>query len=266
MAFDSEIVPALSIQPRPESNKQVNVIVDVVQNETEVSLSIHLVTSHADGSFRSLETRFGNTITVFQRIGELRSSWLHNRLLYRSSIERHTNCHSTLFSSIPAASCTAIGKITLIKMSDATLKLFDELLACVIKSSFAMEDTANSLASDPQHAARVALLKDALDSTKVLLTKVLIHPALTIDIVTHIFRRKDKRFDPCWDDRGSDAVALFSPSSKFHLRACNYPRYESRYSWRDPDLSPPLDKGSFMGEYGVSCLETCCRKSHSFSC
>jgi hypothetical protein len=50
--------------------------------------------------------------------------------------------------------------------------LFDELLACVIQSSFAMDDTAKALASDPIHAARVALLKDALDSTKVLFTKV----------------------------------------------------------------------------------------------
>jgi hypothetical protein len=57
----------------------------------------------------------------------------------------------------------------------AKVELFDELLACAIKSSHAMDATVRALASDPLHAARVTLLKDSLDSTKVILIKVLIY-------------------------------------------------------------------------------------------
>jgi hypothetical protein len=60
-------------------------------------------------------------------------------------------------------------------LDESKRELFDELLACVIQSSFAIDDAAKALASDPLHATRVALLKDSLDSTKVLLTKVLMH-------------------------------------------------------------------------------------------
>jgi hypothetical protein len=57
---------------------------------------------------------------------------------------------------------------------EAKVALFDELLACVIQSSHAMDDTAKALAPDPLHAARIILLNDSLDSTRVLLSKVLI--------------------------------------------------------------------------------------------
>jgi hypothetical protein len=55
--------------------------------------------------------------------------------------------------------------------------LFDELLACVIQSSHAMDEAVKALAPEPLHAARVLLLNDSLDSTRVLLSKVLLHPS-----------------------------------------------------------------------------------------
>jgi hypothetical protein len=61
----------------------------------------------------------------------------------------------------------------------AKVALFDDLLACVIQSSHAMDETFRALAPDPLHAARVILLNDSLDSTRVLLTKVSIHTPLT---------------------------------------------------------------------------------------
>jgi hypothetical protein len=74
---------------------------------------------------------------------------------------------------------TAFEKILRLKMleEEAKVALFDELLACVIQSSHAMEDTANALVFDPLHSARVILLNDSLDSTRVLLSKVFIHPS-----------------------------------------------------------------------------------------
>jgi hypothetical protein len=60
-------------------------------------------------------------------------------------------------------------------MNDQTkLSLFDALLAYLFQSSAAMDDTARALAPDPLHAARVAVLNDALDSARVLLSKVII--------------------------------------------------------------------------------------------
>jgi hypothetical protein len=57
-------------------------------------------------------------------------------------------------------------------LDEAKLALFDELLACTIQSSYAMDATVRAIAPDPLHAARVLLLSDSLDSTRVLLTKV----------------------------------------------------------------------------------------------
>jgi hypothetical protein len=54
--------------------------------------------------------------------------------------------------------------------------MYDELLACVIQSSDAMNETVRALESDPLHAARVVRLNVSLDSTRVLLCKVLIPP------------------------------------------------------------------------------------------
>jgi hypothetical protein len=62
-------------------------------------------------------------------------------------------------------------------LDEAKVALFDELLVCVIQSSHAMDDTVKALASDPLHAARAILLNDSLDSTRVLLSKVFIHPS-----------------------------------------------------------------------------------------
>jgi hypothetical protein len=57
-------------------------------------------------------------------------------------------------------------------LDESKVALFDELLACVIQSSHAMDMTAKALAPNPLHAARIILLNDSLDSTRVLLTKV----------------------------------------------------------------------------------------------
>jgi hypothetical protein len=57
------------------------------------------------------------------------------------------------------------------------MSVFDELLACVIRSSHAMDETVKALAFDPLHAHQIILLNDSLKLTRVILTKVLIHPA-----------------------------------------------------------------------------------------
>ena len=57
------------------------------------------------------------------------------------------------------------------------IQLFDELLVCVIQSSHAMDAAARAYAQDPLQAARVILLNKSLDSTKVLLSKVLLRPS-----------------------------------------------------------------------------------------
>jgi hypothetical protein len=65
-------------------------------------------------------------------------------------------------------------------LDESKVVLFDELLACVIQSSHAMDETAKALSSDPLHSSRVLLLNESLDSTRVLLSKVLIHPSFYI--------------------------------------------------------------------------------------
>jgi hypothetical protein len=45
---------------------------------------------------------------------------------------------------------------------ESKVTLFDELLACVIQSSHAMDETARALAPDPLHVARVYLLNESL--------------------------------------------------------------------------------------------------------
>jgi hypothetical protein len=69
---------------------------------------------------------------------------------------------------------------------EAKVALFDELLACVIQSSHAMDETARALTPEPLHTSRVLLLNDSLDSTRVLLTKVLIHPFI-LDFLSCLF-------------------------------------------------------------------------------
>jgi hypothetical protein len=51
-------------------------------------------------------------------------------------------------------------------------QLYDALLAYLIQSSTALDETARALASDPLHEARVELLNESLDSGRVLLSKV----------------------------------------------------------------------------------------------
>jgi hypothetical protein len=65
-------------------------------------------------------------------------------------------------------------------LNESKAELFDELLACVIQSSYAMDETVNAIASDPVHSPQVLLLNDSLESTRVLLSKVVIHPSSNI--------------------------------------------------------------------------------------
>jgi hypothetical protein len=61
-------------------------------------------------------------------------------------------------------------------------KLYDALAAYIIQSSTALDETARALAPDPIHASRVDVLNNALDSARVLLSKV-IHPCSNPSIV-----------------------------------------------------------------------------------
>jgi hypothetical protein len=54
-------------------------------------------------------------------------------------------------------------------------KLYDALLAYLIESSTTLDETVRALAPDPLQSSRVDVLNDALDSARVLLSKV-IHP------------------------------------------------------------------------------------------
>jgi hypothetical protein len=70
--------------------------------------------------------------------------------------------------------------VILIKMlsmlDQVKLLWFDEILACMIQSSFAMEEAFRALAPDPRHLSRVSLLTGSLDKTRVLLSRVLSNP------------------------------------------------------------------------------------------
>jgi hypothetical protein len=58
-------------------------------------------------------------------------------------------------------------------MNDQTkLALFDSLKANLFQSSSAMDDSIKALVLDPMQASRVDVLNDALDSARVLLSKV----------------------------------------------------------------------------------------------
>jgi hypothetical protein len=61
-------------------------------------------------------------------------------------------------------------------LDESKVALFDELLAYVIQSSHAMDATVRALAPDPLFIPQVVLLNESLDSTRVLLSKVLIYP------------------------------------------------------------------------------------------
>jgi hypothetical protein len=52
-------------------------------------------------------------------------------------------------------------------------QLYDALLEYLIQSSDAMDQTFRALASDPLHSSRVDVLKDSLNSARVLLSKVI---------------------------------------------------------------------------------------------
>jgi hypothetical protein len=54
-----------------------------------------------------------------------------------------------------------------------SLERYNKLVAYLIQSSDAMDETARSLASDPLHASRVKLLKESLALARALLTEVL---------------------------------------------------------------------------------------------
>jgi hypothetical protein len=65
-----------------------------------------------------------------------------------------------------------------IKMDDdqtktISKKLYDALLAYLIESSTTLDETARALAPDPLQSSRVDVLNDALDSARVLLSKVI---------------------------------------------------------------------------------------------
>jgi hypothetical protein len=60
---------------------------------------------------------------------------------------------------------------------EAKLALHDLFLAYLIQFADALDSTARAIESDPQ-ASQVVILKESLDSAKILLTKVLYPPIL----------------------------------------------------------------------------------------
>jgi hypothetical protein len=62
--------------------------------------------------------------------------------------------------------------------NNTKLALFDGLWTWFIQSYSTMDATAKALAPDPLQSAHVAILTEALDSAKILLSKVSIHPCL----------------------------------------------------------------------------------------
>jgi hypothetical protein len=61
--------------------------------------------------------------------------------------------------------------------NDTKFALFDGLWAWFIQSYSAMDATAKALAPDPLQSVHVALLTESLDSAKILLSNVSIHPS-----------------------------------------------------------------------------------------
>jgi hypothetical protein len=58
-------------------------------------------------------------------------------------------------------------------MNDGSKQLYDALLAYLIQSSTALDETARALELDPLHSSRVDVLNDSLASARVLLSKVI---------------------------------------------------------------------------------------------
>jgi hypothetical protein len=84
-------------------------------------------------------------------------------------------------------------------MKDETkVELFDELLAGAARSSQAVDAILMALAPDPLHATQVLLLKESLDSTKVMLSKVSINPFFNtrFHLLLIVMERREKKSSP----------------------------------------------------------------------
>jgi hypothetical protein len=66
----------------------------------------------------------------------------------------------------------------------AKLAFHDAFVAYLIQSSSALDDTSRVLSLDPLHAARVIVLKESLDSAKVLLSQVSSHILIKLDFIS----------------------------------------------------------------------------------
>jgi hypothetical protein len=57
-------------------------------------------------------------------------------------------------------------------------QLYDAFLAYLIQSSTALDASTKALALVPLHSVHVSLLTESLDSAKILMSKVSIHPLI----------------------------------------------------------------------------------------
>jgi hypothetical protein len=112
---------------------------------------------------------------------------------------------------------------------------YKRLVAYLIQSTTAMNETIRSLESDPLQSSPVVLLKESLASSRVLLTEVLIHPLIQ-DLLSCVLGSKDERGNPVRNHGGDDEVDLHSSSTRVYLPSC----YDRRYSPRGAreSLSP----------------------------
>jgi hypothetical protein len=65
--------------------------------------------------------------------------------------------------------------------NDAKLALLDGLWTWFLQSYAAMDATVKFLSPDPLNSVHVSLLAESLESAKILLSKVPIHPLIMID-------------------------------------------------------------------------------------
>jgi hypothetical protein len=70
--------------------------------------------------------------------------------------------------------------------NNTKLALFDGLWNWFIQSYSSMDATVKALAPDPLQSVNVALLTESLDSAKILMSKVSIHPLLLSDCFSGI--------------------------------------------------------------------------------
>ena len=143
-----------------------------------------------------------------------------------------------------------------------------------------MNTTRKALAADPNPIffSKVDLLNSALESAKVLLSKVWsLHNCIYI---TQDRISKFSRYCPGSNDGLSNDGPLPSISARNHIRTSHFWRYSSRSPWtRDLDISCPWNAGPRVGEPSLSRLvprcstvdrfqygEICLRASKSCSC